>query len=81
MTKKVTVVFAHHWSMDLSEYGFWEPVYNVPEIRKIFDDLEKAIAYINSVPNQKAPSYRQDTAAEDWVDCGFYLTQQQYEVE
>jgi len=80
MKNKVTVVYAIHWRNEMDEYGYINTRYS-KKIRKIFNNLDDALAYINSIENQKAPEVAYDSTIENDGLSGFYLEQEQFEVE
>ena len=78
---KITIVFAQHWYIGMSEHSLDYMVhYEEPKIRKVFYKLDDAIDYINSVPNQWQPENPYEPSIES-CDCGFYLYQMQYDIQ
>ncbi len=77
---KITIVFAQHWFIGMSEHSLdYEVRYEEPKIRKVFYKLDDAMEYINSVPNQYLPDHPYEPSIES-RDSGFYLYQMQYDI-
>ena len=81
MSNVVYIVFSQHWRIKTDEYLIKHVEMRPSKIRKIFNSLDDAIDYINSVPGQNYPPDNplNELSIEDDL-AGFYLYQDSYEV-